>query len=54
MKAAETGAGTSARKPATGGSVVVRVTGDAPGIVIGTTSAVDVEVAMPVEGWSSL
>ena len=38
----------------TGGSVVVRVTGDAPGIVIGTTSAVDVEVAMPVEGWSSL
>ena len=37
-----------------GGSVVVRVTGEAPGIVVGTTSFVDVEVAMPVEGWSSL
>ncbi len=39
---------------APGGTIVVRVTGDAPGIVIGTTSTVDVEVAMPVEGWSSL
>jgi Flp pilus assembly protein TadG len=38
----------------TGGIVVVRVTGDAPGMVIGTTSSVDVQVAMPVEGWSSL
>ena len=37
-----------------GGSVVVRVTGEAPGIVVGTTSSVDVEVAMPVEGWSTL
>ena len=37
-----------------GESVVVRVTGNAPGIVVGTTSSVDVEVAMPVEGWSSL
>ena len=37
----------------TGGVVVVRVTGDAPGIVIGTTSTVDVQVAMPVEGWST-
>ncbi|MGE0305521.1 MAG: hypothetical protein AB7N61_14450 [Acidimicrobiia bacterium] len=38
----------------TGGTVVVRVTGDAPGIVIGTTSSVDVQVAMPIEGWSPL
>ena len=37
-----------------GATVVVRVTGNAPGIVVGTTSTVDVEVAMPVEGWSSL
>jgi len=37
-----------------GESVVVRVTANAPGIVVGTTSTVDVEVAMPVEGWSSL
>ena len=37
-----------------GASVVVRVTGNAPGIDVGTTSTVDVEVAMPVEGWSSL
>ena len=35
-----------------GNIVVVRVTGNAPGIVVGTTSTVDVEVAMPVEGWS--
>ena len=33
--------------------VVVRVTGNAPGIIAGTTSSVDVKVAMPVEGWSS-
>ena len=33
--------------------VVVRVTGNAPGIVAGTTSTVDVKVAMPVEAWSS-
>jgi Flp pilus assembly protein TadG len=37
-----------------GGTVVVRVIGNAPGIVIGTTSSVDVEIAMPIEGWSSL
>lgn len=37
-----------------GGTVVVRVTGNAPGIVIGTTSSVDVEIAMPIEGWSSI
>lgn len=37
-----------------GGTVVVRVTGSAPGIVIGTTSSVDVEIAMPIEGWSSI
>ena len=33
--------------------VVVRVTGNAPGIIAGTTSSVYVKVAMPVEGWSS-
>lgn len=37
-----------------GGTVVVRVTGNAPGIVIGTSSSVDVEIAMPIEGWSSI
>ena len=37
-----------------GGTVIVRVTGEAPGIVIGTTSDVDVQVAMPIEAWSSL
>ena len=37
-----------------GGTVVVRVTRNAPGIVVGTTSSVDVEIAMPVEGWSSI
>ena len=37
-----------------GGTVVVRVTGDAPGIVVGTSSTVDVAVAMPVEGWSTI
>ena len=37
-----------------GGTVVVRVTGNAPGIVIGTTSSVDVAIAMPIEGWSSI
>ena len=37
-----------------GDSVMVRVTGEAPGIVVGTTRSVDVEVAMPVEGWSPL
>jgi Flp pilus assembly protein TadG len=37
-----------------GGTVVVRVTGDAPGIVVGTSSTVDVAVAMPVEGWTTL
>lgn len=37
-----------------GETVVVRVTGTAPGIVIGTTSSVDVEIAMPIEGWSSI
>jgi Flp pilus assembly protein TadG len=37
-----------------GGTVVVRVTGDAPGIVVGPSSTVDVAVAMPVEGWTTL
>ena len=36
------------------GQVVVHVTGDAPGIVIGTSSSVDVQVAMTVEGWDNL
>jgi hypothetical protein len=37
-----------------GGQVVVTVTGRAPGIVIGTSAPVRVQVAVPVEGWSPL
>jgi hypothetical protein len=36
------------------GRVVVTVTGRAPGIVIGTSAPVRVEVAVPIEGWSPL
>jgi Flp pilus assembly protein TadG len=41
-------------RPATGGSVIVRVAGDAPGILIGTHSRIDVQVAVPLEGWNPL
>jgi hypothetical protein len=34
--------------------VIVTVTGEAPGIVIGTSAPVRVQVAMPREGWSPL
>ena len=41
--------------PEIGGStVVVRITGEAPGILIGTSNSVDVRVAVPVEAWSQL
>ena len=33
--------------------VVVTVSGEAPGILIGTSSPVSVHVAMPVEGWNT-
>ena len=33
--------------------VTVTIKADAPGIVIGTSSPVTVEVAMPVEGWAA-
>jgi Flp pilus assembly protein TadG len=41
-------------RPATGGSVIVRVAGDAPGILVGTHSRIDVQVAVPLEGWNPL
>jgi Flp pilus assembly protein TadG len=41
-------------RPAAGGSVMVRVSGDAPGILVGTHSRIDVQVAVPLEGWNPL
>lgn len=35
-------------------AVVVTITGDAPGLLRGTSAAVRVTVAVPVEGWVSL
>jgi hypothetical protein len=37
-----------------GSTVTVRVTANAPGIVVGTWSRVAVDVAMPVESWTPL
>jgi Flp pilus assembly protein TadG len=34
--------------------VIVTITGDAPGVLRGTSAAVRVTVAVPVEGWVSL
>ena len=38
----------------TGSTVTVHITGKAPGIIVGTTTSIDVSVAMPVEQWSPL
>ena len=43
---------TDATKPANP-LIVVRVVGQAPGILIGTSSTIDIQIAVPVEQWTT-